>query len=241
MPRSVWKQIIRVFPSAIQHEYQPPSDECIGNCRDCQREKESAELFPIKIKEWKSNINDNPLLQTILKNEYEPSIDNENRFGLFHHNQVQGWRDTYSYLSRSKKNVSMETIKAKLRQLCSSSPSLLICEEHKMTVIPNFSPNMNLKDGNLEWFMEEHCNTLLSSMAALRDLLQEKEDSSTSENEIKPPLALVDGDQKLVYVEPDHCVNGCVCSISNIESDLEKGQCEVHVVDDTEEDKPEEK
>ena len=238
VPKIVWEHIRKVFPRAILHNYQPPSNECIGNCKDCQREKESEKQFPSKIKEWKSNIKLNPQLMLVLDNKYTPTVGND-RFGLFHREQVQGWRNACIYLSKKKRNVATQTIKAKLRQLCPSSSSLLICEEHKQTVIPNYSVDMNLVDLNVEWFCEDLSNALFDSMVALEDLIQEHEQASASGIRTKPPLAFIGENQKLVYIEPNPCNTGCVCLVSNKE-DPHKCQ-EMQVVHDIVDDKPEEK
>lgn len=241
VPKSVMAKIVKVFPNAIVHNYQPPSDECIGNCRECQLEKDSAERFPHQVKEWKAKIDDSPLLLGLVREEYHPVVGDGSGFSLLHTSQVQGWRDAYKYLSRTKKNVANETVRKKLLELCPASSSLLICEEHKKTVIPNLSEEneqgaISLKDRGLELVTEEHCTALLKSINTLRDIIfQDKEHSSDAIGGMEHPVALVDQDHTLIHIEPERCDKGCVCLACDKEPERENEQNEVQVLDCAEE------
>lgn len=236
IPKSLWTKILEVFPNAIMHEFQPPSDECIGNCRECFLDKQLEEQFPFQIKQWKSNIDDNPVLLTVFQNEYIPTIDHGNKFIILHHDQVQGWRNAYSYLQRSKKNVSNDTVRQKLLPLCPSPSSALICKEHQETVnVPDLvlpQPVDSLRLCDLELFTEKHGTSILDSLNALQGILRGNTSSSDPEaHVISAPTATVDNDMKvLVHVEPEMCKFGCVSKASIKEPEEEQGQ--VQSIDD---------
>jgi hypothetical protein len=181
--KSLWAKIIKVFPNAIMHRYQPPSDKCIGDCKQCYKEKELEERFPAQIKEWRASIEENEVLSTIAREEYNPTISDNSMFNLLHHDLVQGWRNAVSYLKRSKKNVSNDTVRAKLLPLCQLKlPQIsLICKEHKQSIIPdlNFDGDRCLKNCHgVELIEESHSSALLNSLSSLEEILQNDIQSS---------------------------------------------------------------
>lgn len=129
----------------------------------------------------------------------------------------------------------------KLLELCPASSSLLICEEHKKTVIPNLSEEneqgaISLKDRGLELVTKEHCTALLKSINTLRDIIfQDKEHSSDAIGGMEHPVALVDQDHTLIHIEPERCDKGCVCLACGKEPERENEQNEVQVLDCAEE------
>ena len=216
IPKSLWTKIELIFPDPTMHAFQPPMDKCIGNCRECFVEKESEEHFPIQIKEWKSNIESNSTLSQIFHNNYIPTVSNTTQLNILHHNIVQGWREAYTYLLRSKKNVSNETVKQKLLQLLFPSSCSLRCNHQKTMGIPKFSDDnkqtlRSLKEANLELFSEKDCCDLVNSLAALEKILQRKFYSDTLCTNL--PLATMANEEHdivLILVEPEICNEGCM-------------------------------
>lgn len=250
VPLSLWTKITKIFPNAIRHNYLPSSDDCIGNCRECYREKEVEDLFPYKIKEWKSSIDKDPALLEIFRNVYHLTAQEANVFYLLHHDQVQGWRDSYSYLLRSKKNVSNQTIRQRLIQMCPSLISLLVCHKHKKTVgIPPLQLSEDtqhnveiLKQCNVEMITEESYCALMKSITCLDEILREHDPSPDILVPIQPPMVIkseANDDDLLIQIQPEYCHQGCVCSASKMETERE--QLTVDSVDLTVSDaKPEE-
>jgi hypothetical protein len=232
IPKSLWTKIVKVFPSAIMHKYQPPSDKCIGDCKECYLEKESAERFPIQIKEWKSSVEDNELLLSIAQEDYTITISDQSAFSLFHHDQVQGFRDAFFYLKRSKKNVSTDTVRARLLELCSFSQTSLICEQHQQSIIPNFAKDDTcLKTcRGVELIEKRHSSALLNSISSLQEIIQNNQLDSVVAVRQKPPTVIVDEDQNLIQIVPNRCSECCGCLERSEDSDDKKAQ--VSTIDD---------
>jgi len=228
IPKTLWTKIVEIFPKAIMHAYELPNSVCIGNCGECFLEKQAADYFPIELNEWKCNVKQNPSLLKTLQNEYSPIFKKGNgTFYILHRDEVQGWRDAYSYLVKSKKNAPSDTVRNKLLQLCPPSSSLLICEKHQKSIgLPKFSQERQsvipLTECNLEAFSKEDYVTLRDSIIALGKILHESR-LTPIEYCYEAPKATIWQDEEdlvLVEVEPELCTEGCACAVSNEDTDI---------------------
>ena len=210
------------------HKYQPPNEKCIGNCRQCFVEKELDDRFPVDVKQWKINIDENSILMGII-NGRNLAISSGGGFSALHRDQVQGWRYCHAYLSHSRKRFSNQVVREKLLQLCPLPSSTLICAEHHMTIIPNYSrddqQNMgSLKECNLELLTEMEYLALLGSISDLRQILIENNESSVAGNPTKPPRLTVNSDYVLLLAKPEICDKGCAFALCNSEVKKEEAQ-----------------
>jgi hypothetical protein len=190
-------------------------------------EKDEEDLFPIRLNGWKSNIKQTPTLMAIVQNQYSPTTDKGNDLRILHREEVQGWRDAYSYLQKSKKNVSNNTVRERLLQLCPSSSSLLICKEHGKSIgLPSFSQSDisigSLTEYNLEAFSEDDYAILMDSITFLASTIQQN--ATQVADRKKAPMATVQQDGEdlfLIHFEPELCDGGCVLESCAEEADVE--------------------
>ena len=229
VPMSLWAKIIKIFPDAIRHNFLPSSDDRIGNCRECFGEKVADERFPVKIKNWRDSIDKNPVLLQIFRDDDDVATPQENELlRLLHRKQVQGWRDCYSYLLRSKKNVSNQTVRQRLVQLCGPESSLLVCEKHQKAIgIPPLQLVKDwhhivegLKQCDIEMLTEERYYPLAKSIADLQNILFENDEPLDIDGIVEAPTVKITeakNDHVLVQIQPESCDQGCVSPASNNE------------------------
>mmetsp|Transcript_20083 Transcript_20083/g.42088 ORF Transcript_20083/g.42088 Transcript_20083/m.42088 type:complete len:1210 (+) Transcript_20083:2-3631(+) len=175
IPENVWRNIAKVFTTAIAHDFVSPREDRIGNCAECYREKEKERLFPQEVTEWTSKITQTPgALSELLKrgkrtNQFFPSSEIElvlqhdagNSFSLYalHHTDVQRWRDSFTAIEKSlksrKKNDSLKKQLNELLFVFSESSQLgrewkfrqLTCKKHKRAVgLPSLSDKEDVKN-----------------------------------------------------------------------------------------------
>lgn len=125
VPPSVWSKILKVFPDAISHEFEPKMEEALGNCAACFQEKEKEELFPVKLAEWRNQIKEPGTLRDLYTrggsdgeacSSTPPEIemflevcadskDKRNKLTCYivQCREIQLWRDAYDCIVKTKK------------------------------------------------------------------------------------------------------------------------------------------
>jgi hypothetical protein len=144
IPASVWSKILKVFPDAIPHEFEPKMEESLGNCIACFQEKQKEELFPVKLTEWRNQIKQPGTLRDLYTkggNEGEacsntpPEIemflevcahsgDKTNKLTCYivQCREIQRWRDAYDCVVKAKKaRKTNDFIRKQLNELLFNS------------------------------------------------------------------------------------------------------------------------
>ncbi len=125
VPGSVWSKILKVFPDAICHKFEPKMGESLGNCAACFQEKQKEELFPVKLTEWRNQIKEPGTLRDLYTkggnggeacSNTPPEIDmflevcahsgdkrNKLTCYIVQYREIQRWRDAYDCLVKAKK------------------------------------------------------------------------------------------------------------------------------------------
>lgn len=125
VPGSVWSKILKVFPDAISHKFEPKMEESLGNCAACFQEKQKEELFPVKLTEWRNQIKEPGTLRDLYTkggnggeacSNTPPEIDmflevcahsgdkrNKLTCYIVQYREIQRWRDAYDCVVKAKK------------------------------------------------------------------------------------------------------------------------------------------
>lgn len=170
--KTVWNNIIKIFPLAIPHVFERKNDIAIGNCVQCFLSKEEEMIFPQKLDEWKRDISQSASLDELLRRGKASTRNYPSEIvlamqrkpahfilNILHHDDVQRWRDAFRVAGKStkKNNSIIQHELGDLLFISSESDSsvrewkfrLSICEDHKMTVgIPSPSKHNDA----MEWF-----------------------------------------------------------------------------------------
>ena len=146
IPASVWSKILKVFPDAIPHEFEPKMEESLGNCTACFQGKQKEELFPVKLTEWRNQIKQPGTLRDLYTkggNDGEacsntpPEIemfldvcahsgDKTNKLTCYivHCREIQRWRDAFDCVVKAKKaRKTNDFIREQLNELLFNSCS----------------------------------------------------------------------------------------------------------------------
>eukprot|EP00985_Skeletonema_marinoi_P021097 scaffold12780_cov145-Skeletonema_marinoi.AAC.7 len=146
VPPSVWSKILKVFPDAIPHEFEPKMEESLGNCTTCFQEKQKEELFPVKLTEWRNQIKEPGTLRDLYTkggndgdacSNTPPEIemflevcadsgDKTNKLTccIVQCRDIQRWRDAYDCVVKSKKaRKTNDFIRKQLNELLFNSCS----------------------------------------------------------------------------------------------------------------------
>jgi len=266
IPENVWRRITKVFPDAIPHRYAPPSDDAIGNCVHCHREKEEESQFPQKLNDWWSKIAQPGDLSELLErgNEFPSQIGvfvehwAEGSISLYalRHIDVQRWRDSFTTVekllkSRKKNDAIRKQLDGLLFLRSESSPSVWdwkfrqpACKKHGLVVgIPPASEEEDIKSwleklnpSNVELLLKAEYLALMDSLSTLGVILHGE--SSASPEKTQPPVSIqLHKGIPTIKIDPQTCTSGCIIASSGDEC-TENGKASSNV-DQTQSSKPE--
>ena len=146
IPLHTWNKVVAVFPDAIKHEIQPPSEQSVGNCVQCYEAKQEKSRFPVLLNEWKTKA-------VMVENETQPNqslsdlfwrgqsedssknypseidvllqeVTSQSKpsgtqdFLVLHHKDVQRWRDSVAIaINAEKSKKKSDNTKKQLKEL----------------------------------------------------------------------------------------------------------------------------
>ncbi|KAL7551081.1 hypothetical protein ACHAWF_014279, partial [Thalassiosira exigua] len=239
----VWQKMLKLFPKAIPHQFEFARDEAIGNCMQCQSEKEEETQFPQHLMSWKNKITQGETLSELFKRgtmelfypaAFEELLQNPGAHFMAvacHHLDVQRWRECKTVVEKAiksrRKNKCIREHLNELLFVTEESPEgrawkfrPLVCD-HWMTVgLPALPESGDvrgyleeLRRLNIELLLREEYHALEESLSNLEEILHGCGSAPLEAARVPEVSVRCGHGSRSIAIDPTVCVYNCSMKI----------------------------